>query len=68
MAITTRRVDLYVALYEAWGADTARGYWDKECPSLNQCAVTALVVQDYLGRKLRGLLYMSNAHVAKLLR
>lgn len=37
------------ALLEAWGSDTAKGEWRKDIPSLNQCAVTALVVQDYFG-------------------
>lgn len=33
----------------AWCAETAQGKWSEDCPSLNQCAVTALVVQDYFG-------------------
>jgi hypothetical protein len=33
----------------AWCAETALGEWTKNCPSLNQCAVTALVIQDYFG-------------------
>jgi hypothetical protein len=37
------------ALASAWCAETAKGDWTPECPSLNQCAVTALVVQDYFG-------------------
>lgn len=37
------------ALLKAWCAETALGNWTPECPSLNQCAVTALVVQDYFG-------------------
>lgn len=41
--------DLSFALLKAWGADTARGDWSEYMPSLNQCAVTALVVQDYFG-------------------
>ena len=36
-------------LIKAWCAETALGVWSKECPSLNQCAVTALVAQDYFG-------------------
>lgn len=32
-----------------WCAKTAQGEWTPKCPSLNQCAVTALVVQDYFG-------------------
>lgn len=45
--ITTK--DLSFALLWSWGADTAKGDWKEEIPSLNQCAVTALVVQDYFG-------------------
>jgi len=39
--------DLSMALLNSWGADTAQGEWLEGVPSLNQCAVTALVVQDY---------------------
>ena len=35
------------ALVESWGKDTASGGIYKYCPSHNQCAVTAMVVQDY---------------------
>lgn len=35
-----------------WNAETALGSWTSECPSLNQCAVTALIVQDYFGGEL----------------
>jgi len=41
--------DLQVALIHSWNADTAFGEWSPECPPLNQCAVTALVVQDLFG-------------------
>ena len=43
---------LYMALRKSWGADTAKGDWNQDCPSMNQCCVTALIVQDYLGGKL----------------
>ena len=36
----------------AWCANTAYGSWNPRIPSLNQCAVTALVVQDYLEGKI----------------
>jgi len=39
-------------LLKAWCAETAKGTWTPECPSLNQCAVTALVVQDFFGGQL----------------
>jgi len=40
------------AIKHAWCYHTAKGDWDRKCPSLNQCAVTALVVQDFLGGEL----------------
>ena len=43
---------LKAALLRAWSADTAKGDWTPDCPSLNQCAVTALVVQDFYGGQL----------------
>jgi len=40
-------------LEKAWSEDTAGGdRWDPKHPSLNQCAVTALVVQDFFGGEL----------------
>ena len=44
--------DLWFALQIAWDRDTAKGDWDSLIPSKNQCAVTALVIQDYFGGKL----------------
>lgn len=44
---------LSLALLNSWGADTAKGEWREDVPSLNQCAVTALVVQDYFGGYLK---------------
>lgn len=40
---------LFEALEQSWSADTTYGAWTPEVPSLHQCAVTALVVQDYYG-------------------
>lgn len=41
---------LKLALLSSWSIDTAyKHVWDKDNPSLNQCAVTALVIQDYFG-------------------
>lgn len=40
---------LKIAFLKAWCAETAQGNWTPECPSLNQCAVTALIIQDYYG-------------------
>jgi hypothetical protein len=44
--------DLSFALLDSWGADTAKGEWKEDIPALNQCAVTALIVQDYFGGEL----------------
>ena len=44
---------LRAALEKSWGADTARGPWYPEIPTLNQCVPTALVVQDWLGGVIR---------------
>lgn len=41
-----------VLLKASWCAETAYGKWDHHIPSLNQCAVTALIVQDYFGGKI----------------
>jgi hypothetical protein len=45
--------ELSLALLRAWCADTARGSWRVDVPALNQCAVTALIVQDYFGGDLK---------------
>lgn len=37
------------AFKASWIAETALGTWSSDCPELNQCAVTAMVIQDYLG-------------------
>ena len=36
-------------LNHSWCAETAYGEWRNNVPSLNQCAVTALIVQDHFG-------------------
>jgi hypothetical protein len=47
------RASLFAAIRHAWGADTSmEPAWSAECPARGQCAVTALVVQDYLGGEL----------------
>lgn len=45
------RLELFNAVKDSWGADTVRkgDEWRKDVPSLNQCCVTALIVQNYLG-------------------
>ncbi len=39
-------------LEKSWCKETALGFWSTDNPSLNQCAVTALIVQDYFGGEL----------------
>lgn len=48
----TTLAELQRALQLAWCAETAAGEWSPDCPSMNQCAVTALVVQERFGGKL----------------
>lgn len=43
---------LQQALMDSWSVDTAIGEWLAIVPALGQCAVTALVVQDYFGGKI----------------
>lgn len=43
---------LAAALRSAWSAETANGVWSSRVPSRGQCAVTALVIQDFLGGEL----------------
>ncbi|MDD4878437.1 MAG: hypothetical protein PHO02_05380 [Candidatus Nanoarchaeia archaeon] len=42
------------ALLDSWDADTSSdsASWTKENPAWGQCAVTSLIVNDYLGGKL----------------
>src|SRR6266487_2671490 len=45
--------DLCAAVRGVWTADTSADQaWSATWPSLGQCAVTALVIQDYLGGEL----------------
>ena len=46
---TITMAQLEAALAVSWDAATAKGGWNPVCPCLNQCAVTALVVQDWFG-------------------
>jgi hypothetical protein len=44
---------LEVAIRQAWGHDTsASGKFDSKNPARGQCAVTAVVFQDYVGGKI----------------
>lgn len=46
-----KREALVRAIASSWSADTSNDpqRWNPDNPALGQCAVTALVVQDYLG-------------------
>ena len=47
------KVSLFDAIRLAWAADTSTDPgWSTKCPARGQCAVTALVIQDYLGGEL----------------
>ena len=50
----TSLADLTAALRSSWSAATSVSpeRWTASTPSLGQCAVTALVLQDYLGGEL----------------
>lgn len=45
---------LWKALYQSWDAETSADpvNWGENSPAWGQCAVTALVVQDYMGGEL----------------
>ncbi|MBI2037134.1 MAG: hypothetical protein HYT14_02125 [Candidatus Liptonbacteria bacterium] len=47
-------MELLKALYRSWDAETSADgtHWTRECPPWGQCAVSALVVQDYMGGEL----------------
>ena len=60
--------ELLDAVRQSWSQETAMGKWETSNPSLNQCAVTALVVQDYLdGKLLRCETVLGNSHYWNLL-
>ena len=60
--------ELLDAVRQSWSQETAMGKWENSNPSLNQCAVTALVVQDYLdGKLLRCETILGNSHYWNLL-
>lgn len=42
-------IELYHAVKNGWSAETIDGEFDPNNPCRNQCAVTALAVQHYLG-------------------
>lgn len=51
------------AIEKSWSPDTCypsqKNSWDKNAPYVGQCAVTALVIQDFLKGKI---VYTSNLH------
>ena len=48
---TVSREELTTAVRNAWSAETSAAHdrWSEKNPALGQCAVTACVMQDYLG-------------------
>ncbi len=51
--IGANRASLFAAIRRAWSADTSIDpEWSATCPARGQCAVTALIIQDYLGGQL----------------
>lgn len=55
---------LYTALRKSWRQDTAVRpmKWLPHIPSTGQCAVTALVVQDYMGGDLLRVINLGDSH------
>lgn len=52
----------------AWSVETAAGgNFDPECPSRGQCAVTALVVQDWFGGELLRAMVGNESHYWNLI-
>ena len=53
-------------LIDAWDKDTCspglRSSWDESNPSLGQCAITALIVNDYYGGKIMRCIASSGSH------
>jgi hypothetical protein len=50
-------------LEQVWSAETsATPEWPKDCPSNGQCAVTALVIQDYEGGIIQRVRTLSSSH------
>lgn len=50
-------------LERCWSAETsATPEWSKDCPSNGQCAVTALVIQDYEGGILQRVRTLGGSH------
>lgn len=51
--------DLYDALLNVWRADTCaprlRDKWSEDNPTLGECSITAFLVQDIFGGKVRGI-------------
>jgi hypothetical protein len=54
---------MYEALRAVWAADTSSyAGWSAELPESGQCAVTALVIQDLIGGKLKRAVVNGDSH------
>lgn len=63
MCPTSKLAALSQALRASWNADTsAYPRWSPHTPSLGQCAVTALIVQDVLGGDLERVTVAGQSH------
>ncbi len=53
-------------LMQSWSVETCapglRSEWNEENPSLGQCAITALIVNDYFGGKIMRCMASSGSH------
>ena len=60
------RIELKQLLIKSWNRDTCskglRDKWSNENPSLGQCAITALIVNDFFGGKIMRCIASSGSH------
>lgn len=60
---TQRELDHFFAgIRSSWSDQTSQGEFNAQRPSTGQCAVTALVLQDYLGGELTRTLVEGESH------
>ena len=63
--------DLKQLLYCSWGKQTcSKGYrreWNEDNPSLGQCAITSLIVNDYFGGKIMRCMASTGSHYYNLI-
>ena len=63
--------DLKQLLYCSWGKQTCspsfRREWNEDNPSLGQCAITSLIVNDYFGGKIMRCMASTGSHYYNLI-